>query len=73
MTTAFLEELELPTSQDSGDDVDTTHLYCCVEDLALCGLDLSEAFKRDHTPGHEICIVCDLLSTCSTCGKVFEL
>lgn len=49
----------LPTesrwSVDSGDELH--HYFCCDEDLALCGRDISD-LPVVHT-GEHVCVVCD--------------
>lgn len=50
-------------------DIEACHLYCCNEDLALCGKDIS---THKHDPNYDnICVVClDLEDVpCSRCGE----
>lgn len=57
--------------QDRIDDQDElTHLYCCNEDLALCGRDISQ-LPTSLEPGQVeamTCVVCQLLTNCGQCG-----
>jgi hypothetical protein len=47
----------------------TTHVYCCNPDTALCGLDISEMPEVPDGTGHD-CIVCTDLEEqqCPDCG-----
>jgi hypothetical protein len=55
------------TTRNSHDD--TTHVFCCNPDRALCGQDVSTEPEVPYGVGHD-CIVClDLEDQpCSRCG-----
>lgn len=43
-------------------DPDECHLYCCSEDVSLCGLDISDANEREVPPDDDaVCLVCGAL------------
>lgn len=64
-----LPTLAPETSSGYGED-ELLHYYCCDEDVALCGTDVSESeFWERETEGL-ICVVCSHpLTTCSICGE----
>ena len=55
------------TERKVGETLD--HLYCCDEDLSLCGLDISGHEEVDYM--EDLCIVCWGLeySICERCGE----
>jgi hypothetical protein len=58
-----------PDAGTTGFDNDTTHVFCCDPDTALCGFDVSDTPEVSDGVGHD-CIVCvDLeAQTCPHCG-----
>lgn len=60
------------SNTDTGnDDAELNHLYCCDEDTALCGLDISGMPEAEVIEGDpDICLVCDDLARqpCDKCG-----
>jgi hypothetical protein len=60
--------------QGNGDDDHLLHLFCeCNEDVALCGCDLTGAVEDLSVLAQEmLCVVCDHLLKCATCGQRFE-
>ena len=53
----------------AGDDLD--HMYCCDENLALCGTDVTDHPVIDLSTSPKLCIVCIDLewATCERCGN----
>jgi hypothetical protein len=58
MTAAVLDRPDSPAA--SGADDDRCHLYCCNENVALCGTDLTDYEDDCGDPGHVICPLCAL-------------
>lgn len=58
-------------STDDPDDGGVAHLYCCDEDLSLCGLDLTDGEFCTDAPN--LCPWCDALwemhVPCEQCGS----
>lgn len=54
-------------------DDDTTHIFCCDPDTALCGWDVSDTPEVPDGVGHD-CIVClDLeMQPCPICGDGYD-
>jgi hypothetical protein len=72
MTLPVLIAPERPNGADDRDEL--THYYCCNEDLALCGADIS-MLPKELEPGQIEaipCQVCVLLTVCSRCGESLE-
>lgn len=57
------------SATDDGDDDETFHLYCCDEDIALCGADIADALETDGGDD-EPCLECLYLEEeiCARCG-----
>lgn len=59
---------------DNGDD-NLEHLYCCDENVALCGADLTNATLNHYPAPEDECVVCYTLddndpnSPCALCTK----
>lgn len=67
MTTPVLIAPGRPIGADDRDEL--THYYCCDENRALCGADIS-TLPKELEPGQVEampCRVCDLLTVCSLC------
>ncbi|MFF8997104.1 hypothetical protein ACF1GW_30780 [Streptomyces achromogenes] len=58
-----------PVADTTGYDNETTHVYCCDPNTALCGWDVSDTPEVPDGVGHD-CIVCTDLETqpCPICG-----
>lgn len=54
------EALVLEEVAEDTSDGDIFHLYCCDENLGLCGFDLSEA-SEGFSDNDQFCIVCEEL------------
>lgn len=67
MTASVLIAPERPVRADDRDEL--THYYCCDENRALCGADISH-LPMEIGPGQleaMPCTVCQLLTVCSLC------
>lgn len=65
--------LPAPTTTDTTDNGDELHhVYCCDENLALCGTDVTK-YQEAEPPSDadKRCIVCEDLidTTCERCGE----
>lgn len=63
-----------PVLNTTDEDDDLEHVYCCNENLALCGTDLTtypEAEGTYEAPTPDTCLVCDDLShhPCKECDQ----
>lgn len=55
-------EQELVLNDNSGDDDDSCHLWCCNPDWSLCGIDISgHPIKFGEITDDIVCPLCDLM------------
>jgi hypothetical protein len=55
--------LERPVLPGAGEDDDAMHLFCCDENIAMCGEDLTEdeTVDADDVDDDEVCPLCQLV------------
>lgn len=66
-TSTAIKPAQKPTSEAGNWDV--WHVFCCDENLALCGTDVTN-FPITDGDGELMCVVCDELDSipCEVCG-----
>lgn len=53
---------EVPAAEDAAAwDADLTHLFCCDEDISMCGTDLAGVPVVDSGDDERLCPLCELV------------
>lgn len=72
MTTALDEAPLVTTDGPNGTDDELDHIFCCNEDLALCGADISGTEFISDDEELFPCVVCNEMQyrECPKCGEL---